>query len=115
MHALRALTRLGLKDCFERIICFETLNPIGKGNSQNGDAILANKAKVPEIFDIMKYAAESNSNVILPMTPIVCKPFEDSFKLVFKIAEIDPARTVNMIWIFLVCSSSIPGNSVGIF
>ncbi|KAL8129916.1 hypothetical protein V2J09_019071 [Rumex salicifolius] len=94
MHALTALTRLGLKDCFDRIICFETLNPIDKGNSQNGDATLANKSKVPEIFDIMKYAAESNSNVTLPMTPIVCKPFEDSFKRVIKIAEIDPPRTL---------------------
>lgn len=26
-HATRALNRLGLEDCFEGIICFETLNP----------------------------------------------------------------------------------------
>ncbi|ONL96541.1 Haloacid dehalogenase-like hydrolase (HAD) superfamily protein [Zea mays] len=27
VHAVRALKRLGLEDCFEGIICFETLNP----------------------------------------------------------------------------------------
>ncbi|KMS95728.1 hypothetical protein BVRB_005490 [Beta vulgaris subsp. vulgaris] len=27
VHATKALSRLGLEDCFEQIICFETLNP----------------------------------------------------------------------------------------
>lgn len=27
MHAVKALDRLGIKDCFEQIICFETMNP----------------------------------------------------------------------------------------
>ncbi|GAU23713.1 hypothetical protein TSUD_46430 [Trifolium subterraneum] len=27
IHALKSLDRLGIKDCFEQIICFETLNP----------------------------------------------------------------------------------------
>lgn len=27
-HAIEVLSRLGLEDCFEGIICFETLNPI---------------------------------------------------------------------------------------
>ncbi|KAL2463815.1 Haloacid dehalogenase-like hydrolase (HAD) superfamily protein [Forsythia ovata] len=27
IHAMKALNRLGIKDCFEQIICFETMNP----------------------------------------------------------------------------------------
>jgi pyrimidine and pyridine-specific 5'-nucleotidase len=33
-HATRALNRLGLEDCFEGIICFETLNPSSDSNTQ---------------------------------------------------------------------------------
>lgn len=28
VHATKVLNRLGLQDCFEGIICFETLNPL---------------------------------------------------------------------------------------
>ncbi|RVW57092.1 Uncharacterized protein C24B11.05 [Vitis vinifera] len=31
-HAARVLNRLGLEDCFEGVICFETLNPINKSS-----------------------------------------------------------------------------------
>lgn len=30
----------------------------------------------------------------LPRTPVVCKPFENAFEKVFKMAKIDPQRTV---------------------
>lgn len=33
-HATRTLNRLGLEDCFEGIICFETLNPYSDTNTQ---------------------------------------------------------------------------------
>ncbi|KAF8395600.1 hypothetical protein HHK36_019550 [Tetracentron sinense] len=36
VHAAKVLSRLGLEDCFEGIICFETLNPTHK-NSISGD------------------------------------------------------------------------------
>jgi putative hydrolase of the HAD superfamily len=32
--------------------------------------------------------------MVLPKTPVVCKPFEDAFEKAFKLADIDPQRTV---------------------
>ncbi|KAI4373454.1 hypothetical protein MLD38_011579 [Melastoma candidum] len=65
-HASRVLHRLGLEDCFDGIICFETLNT-------------ANRPSASE-------------NV--PKTPVVCKPFEEAYKQVFKLAGINPQKTV---------------------
>ncbi|KAL8154071.1 hypothetical protein V2J09_011831 [Rumex salicifolius] len=92
-HALRALTRLGLEDCFDGIICFETLNPTDQNNSSINESANS-ETSTNKIFDIMKYVAETNSVQALPKTPIVCKPFEEAFELAFKIAEIDPKRTL---------------------
>ncbi|KAK6142161.1 hypothetical protein DH2020_005216 [Rehmannia glutinosa] len=63
-HVAKVLSRLGLEDCFDDIICFETLNPTRKDNDE------------------------------LPKPPIVCKPFENSFEQAFKIAGINPQKTV---------------------
>ena len=35
--------------------------------------------------------------MVLPRTPVVCKPFDDAFENAFKLADIDPQRTVR-IW-----------------
>lgn len=100
-HAAEALGRLGLEDCFERVICFETLNPIEKGEvspsedvetPSNVEPSIPTRVSSSEIFDIMGY--QSNSGVVLPETPIVTKPFEVAFEKTFKIAEIDPQRTL---------------------
>ncbi|KAL9264472.1 hypothetical protein AKJ16_DCAP09748 [Drosera capensis] len=89
-HLSRALERLGLVDCFDRIICFETLNPT-KGNNASHDS----HENASEIFDIMKYCADPDgSGLTLPKTPVVCKPFEDAYEEAFKLAEIDPKRTL---------------------
>ncbi|MED6210243.1 hypothetical protein PIB30_062354 [Stylosanthes scabra] len=37
VHAVKALNRLGLEDCFEGIICFETLNPVHKSHVSDDD------------------------------------------------------------------------------
>ncbi|KAK6163178.1 hypothetical protein DH2020_000042 [Rehmannia glutinosa] len=63
-HVAKVLSRLGLEDCFDDIICFETLNPTRKDNDE------------------------------LPKPPIVCKPFENSFEQAFKIAGINPQKTL---------------------
>ncbi|XP_021716114.1 uncharacterized protein LOC110684030 isoform X1 [Chenopodium quinoa] len=103
-HAAEVLRRLGLEDCFEKIICFETLNPTDKGKvpvavsavEENspvvGDSDLQSSVSNPEIFDILEY--QPSSGVTLPPTPVVCKPFETAFEQSFKIAEIDPQRTL---------------------
>ncbi|KAK6117987.1 hypothetical protein DH2020_048272 [Rehmannia glutinosa] len=62
-HVAKVLSRLGLEDCFDDIICFETLNPTCMDNDE------------------------------FPKPPIVCKPFENSFEQAFKIAGINLRKT----------------------
>ncbi|XP_039688518.1 uncharacterized protein C24B11.05 [Medicago truncatula] len=70
VHALKTLNILGLEDCFEGIICFETLNPIHRSS------------------------VSTNPSGILPKSPIVCKPSENAIQLALKIANLDPHRTL---------------------
>lgn len=79
-HVAKTLSKLGLEDCFERIICFETLNPTTSDHKTGSEML--------EIF-------ESDNGQMLPKTPIVCKPFEDAFEQAFKLADINPQRTVS--------------------
>ncbi|XP_022752729.1 uncharacterized protein C24B11.05-like [Durio zibethinus] len=88
-HAARVLNSLGLEDCFEGIICFETLNPTNKDNS-SADGFISNS----EIFYISNYSARPDSDLELPSTPVVCKPFEKAFEQVFQIAKIKPQKTL---------------------
>lgn len=37
---------------------------------------------------------DTETNVEVPKTPVVCKPFEAAFEQAFKTANIDPQRTV---------------------
>ncbi|KAL5580965.1 hypothetical protein UlMin_013407 [Ulmus minor] len=92
-HATRALSRLGLEDCFEQIICFETLNPNYKTNvpvDVNGTEL----GQGSRILDIDEYMNQPNANLTLPKTPVVCKPFEDSYEKVFEMENINPRRTL---------------------
>ncbi|KAL6841926.1 hypothetical protein ACP4OV_028438 [Aristida adscensionis] len=70
-HAARVLKRLGVEDCFDGIVYFETLNP-----KMEGDA------------DAQGRAGPGSGERIL------CKPSPESMEAVIKIAELDPKRTV---------------------
>ncbi|GFP91525.1 uncharacterized protein c24b11.05 [Phtheirospermum japonicum] len=85
-NADKVLSRLGLEDCFEGIICFETLNPTPRRPTSASN----------EIFDIMGHFAKLNSagSSGLPKTPIVCKPSEHAIEAALKITNIDPQRTL---------------------
>ncbi|KAG5560146.1 hypothetical protein RHGRI_003433 [Rhododendron griersonianum] len=63
-HAMKALDRLGIRDCFEKIICFETFNPN------------LSKSTRPDEF------------------PVVLKPSQEAFRIAIDVAEIDPRRTL---------------------
>ncbi|OAY61202.1 uncharacterized protein LOC110626795 [Manihot esculenta] len=78
-HVAKTLSKLGLEDCFERIVCFETLNRTTSDHKIGSETL--------EIF-------ESDNGQMLPKTPIVCKPFEDAFEQAFKLADIHPQRTI---------------------
>ncbi|KAG7534832.1 Pyrimidine 5-nucleotidase [Arabidopsis thaliana x Arabidopsis arenosa] len=86
-HAAKVIARLGLENCFEKIISFETLNPITKTESPVD-------TKTREIFDISSYMANPDPSIELPKTPVVCKPSEGAFEQVFKMANINPKKTL---------------------
>ncbi|KAH7542428.1 hypothetical protein FEM48_Zijuj02G0072500 [Ziziphus jujuba var. spinosa] len=97
-HAAKVLSRLGLEDCFEGIICFETLNPTNNDIPANKDEIESGgrpsttlSAGIPDANEDLHHL---NANRVLPRTPVVCKPFEDAYEKVFKIANINPHKTL---------------------
>ncbi|TYH80761.1 hypothetical protein ES332_D03G154100v1 [Gossypium tomentosum] len=68
-----------------------TLNPINKENPSAADDIKPDTA----IVDINGYcSAVLDSELKLPSAPVVCKPFENAFEQVFKIAKINPQKTL---------------------
>ncbi|XP_054816408.1 uncharacterized protein C24B11.05-like isoform X2 [Prosopis cineraria] len=88
-HAVRVLHRLGLEDCFERVISFETLNPSNCGHPHTD--LDGNKSAT---FDFYQYMRQPHSDMVLPKTPVVCKPLEGAFERVFEMADINPQRTL---------------------
>ncbi|KAK7257820.1 hypothetical protein RIF29_32069 [Crotalaria pallida] len=93
-HAARVLHRLGLEDCFDTIISFDTLNSSNNTNPSNDKDGSESKPVSAVISDFLEYTRNPGSDIVLPKTPVVCKPFEDAFEKVFKIADIDPQRTL---------------------
>ena len=92
-YAKKVIHMLGLEVCFERIISFETLNPSYKlDTSDNKDG--SDQPSSKGIFDFYEYISKPDPDVVLPKTPVVCKPFQDSYEKVFKMADIDPKKTV---------------------
>ncbi|CAM0885546.1 unnamed protein product [Alopecurus aequalis] len=85
IHASRALKRLGIEDCFEGVLCFETLNPTSPGPAPIHEA---------KIFDIMKYLADPEPGVEPPKSPILCKPSTDAMLHALKLAKINPLTTI---------------------
>lgn len=111
IHAAKALSKLELEDCFEGIICFETLNPVHKtsvSDSDDEDDIefvgstassfinlnLNPNPPTHDIFDIIGHFSTTNSTAELPKTPILCKPSQDAIEKALNIANINPQRTL---------------------
>ncbi|EOA14521.1 hypothetical protein CARUB_v10027751mg [Capsella rubella] len=69
-HVKKALKRLGIEDCFEKIISFETLNP---------------KTNDAEVSCVAGH---------LPENPVICKPTEIAFEKAFDIAQLNPHKTL---------------------
>ncbi|CAN1304269.1 Uncharacterized protein C24B11.05 [Linum perenne] len=88
VHAVKALNKLGLEDCFEGIICFETHGSA----AVNGSTTVNNNCR--GIFDIVGHFAKPNPDSQLPKSPIICKPSEAAIELALKIANINPHTTL---------------------
>ncbi|KAK8918329.1 hypothetical protein KSP39_PZI021779 [Platanthera zijinensis] len=80
VHATKVLSRLGLEDCFDGIICFETLNRHDENSSSHETASIK-----PNIFSISDE---------LPETPILCKPSEAAIARALEIAKVTAKRTI---------------------
>ncbi|OAY27934.1 uncharacterized protein C24B11.05 [Manihot esculenta] len=64
IHAIKVLKRLGIEDCFDQIICFETMNPNLSQSTR------------PDEF------------------PVLLKPSMDAMKIALHAANVDPRRTL---------------------
>lgn len=105
-HVEKVLGKLGIEDCFEGAICFETLNPtlrptdhhdrkdiaspstVIQSISQNGDESLSEPNSE---IDTICCADQSNAS---PNRPILCKPSLEAIKAAIQIANINPRKTV---------------------
>lgn len=69
-HAVKVLKKLGLEDCFEEMICFETMNPNLFGSTTRPDEY-----------------------------PVVLKPSLTAMDICIRVANVDPRRTVIFLFI----------------
>ncbi|KAL5198902.1 hypothetical protein ABZP36_002414 [Zizania latifolia] len=83
-HAATVLKKLGLEDCFEGIICFETLNP-SSAEEHGQDR---------EDSDETDGGSSAGSDSPASHKRILCKPSLESMEAVIEIAKLDPKKTV---------------------
>ncbi|KAJ8747179.1 hypothetical protein K2173_011067 [Erythroxylum novogranatense] len=86
VHAAEVLKRLGLEDCFEGIICFETLNP----SVQSVDYSDETAEREPDPDDLETYNWESSR----VKSRILCKPSLEAMEAAIRIADVDPNKTI---------------------
>ncbi|XP_020593821.1 uncharacterized protein LOC110033969 [Phalaenopsis equestris] len=91
IHTVKVLRKLGLEDCFEGIICFETLNKNEEINYSLEEVRENNKSN---IFDILDHFSRSQPSTEIPTSPVICKPSESAMILALSIAKINPQRTI---------------------
>ncbi|KAJ6328929.1 hypothetical protein OIU77_010580 [Salix suchowensis] len=100
-HASEVLKRIGLEDCFEGIICFETLNPpLETAKNMDGldnDAVIPGGEAEPCEFD--GTAATGRKKILDNGTSssksrILCKPSLEAIEAAIKIANMDPKKTI---------------------
>ncbi|KAK8683470.1 hypothetical protein V6N13_039530 [Hibiscus sabdariffa] len=90
VHVAKVLRKLGLEDCFERVISFETINPTDRTSASDDEDSFKLRESSAEILDANTCPSQS----VLPETPIICKPFKNAFEQAFKIANINPQKTL---------------------
>ncbi|RWR95134.1 HAD-like domain-containing protein [Cinnamomum micranthum f. kanehirae] len=105
-HVAQVLSKLGLEDCFEGVICFETLNPPieSKDDDKKADATaVSNDSHSIQQDDLAFFTAsdaETNSTEstekcpFQPTSQILCKPSLKAMEAAIQIANIDPKKTI---------------------
>ncbi|XP_017969312.1 PREDICTED: uncharacterized protein C24B11.05 isoform X2 [Theobroma cacao] len=91
-HASQVLKRLGLEDCFEGIICFETLNPPLEPadfmDALDDNQVLAGADLEPNTAD------RTDASCVNSNSPILCKPSLEAFEAAIRIANVNPKKTI---------------------
>lgn len=104
-HVAQVLSKLGLEDCFEGVICFETLNPPieSKDDDKKADATaVSNDSRSIQQDDLAFTASDAETNStestekcpFQPTSQILCKPSLKAMEAAIQIANIDPKKTV---------------------
>ncbi|KAJ6808666.1 uncharacterized protein M6B38_165005 [Iris pallida] len=90
-HVVRVLEKLGLEDCFDGVICFETLNPsfapIDEDNKNAADP------RAPDEHGFFS-ESESDTDAAESKATILCKPSVEAMKAAIRIANVDPKKTI---------------------
>lgn len=89
-HAVKVLNKLGLEDCFEGIICFETLNPPNQINFMDVDDNHVLKGST----HFNKACDSTESGCFSSPSKILCKPYVEAFEAAIRIANVDPKKTI---------------------
>ncbi|KAH7578165.1 hypothetical protein JRO89_XS01G0347900 [Xanthoceras sorbifolium] len=108
-HTDQVLRRLGLEDCFEGIICFETLNPPveqdNKMDALEDDAVFTgDEAEFGTIDGTGAVSAGGEAefdtidgienNGFSSKSRILCKPSIEAIEAAIRIANVDPKKTI---------------------
>ncbi|KAJ7008029.1 hypothetical protein NC653_006910 [Populus alba x Populus x berolinensis] len=103
-HAAEVLKRMGFEDCFEGVICFETLNPpleiANNMDALDNDAMIAGGEPAPSDFDGATATGNKNKikndldNGISSESRILCKPSLEAIEAAIQIANVDPRKTI---------------------
>ncbi|KAL6954405.1 hypothetical protein U1Q18_040864, partial [Sarracenia purpurea var. burkii] len=93
-HAAQVLNRLGLEDCFEGVICFETLNPPLKPFDYVSSAVDEGKLEgIAADIDDDNDAYDCNKS-FTSHSSILCKPSMEAIEAAIQIANTDPKKTI---------------------
>lgn len=95
-HVDEVLSRMGLEDCFEGIICFETLNP--PDESSNGEdefyKCLPENNTFSSEEEYNSFFSDDNISGTIRRSQILCKPSLEAIEAAIQIANIDPNKTL---------------------
>ncbi|GMQ00533.1 hypothetical protein CsSME_00047587 [Camellia sinensis var. sinensis] len=101
-HAAQVLSRLDLEDCFDGVICFETLNPNPSSKPvdyMNCSVDEDKEGRVPTQgeegeLECAPTDDTHDCNSLAPKSPILCKPSVEAIEAAIRIANVDPKKTI---------------------
>ncbi|XP_058227693.1 uncharacterized protein C24B11.05 isoform X2 [Rhododendron vialii] len=98
-HAAQVLNKLSLEDCFEGVICFETLNPPPLKPDHDDNYNTQDRTDEKQVLakDESEGTATddtADSSRFSSKPPILCKPSVEAIEAAIRIAKADPKKTI---------------------